>query len=291
MNQETKDAIQQAKEIQEIKEEIRGKYEIEFPEVWTEPIWSGRSKEEMTLIPDKKAVLGGFQEETMYYSVVSEKYKVVSHEEGLHRLEEALLKMKEYGELEIRPTMWKRGGAMKVEVTFPEINLEVKPGDQLQPKVILKNSYDTTQAFSVSFGALQMVCSNGLYAFMIQAALKRKHMQSLDVSDIVKNISVGMERFSEQVGLWSDWTHKQLSNDEWGVIYEELPFTDKQKENILALPIQGDVDNTLNNMILKGSVNKWEAHNAVTQFLTHHVPESVNREDKSVSVGRTFHRH
>ena len=288
MNEETKEILKKAADVREIKADIQERYDIEFPNVWTEPIWAGRSMEEIQLIDKRKAVIGEFAEQRECYSVVSDQYKVASHEEGIHFLEQALEKVQEYGEPVIRPTMWKNGGAMKVEVTFPEVLYEVRKGDALNPKVILKNSYDTTQAFSVVFGALQQVCTNGLHAFKVQAALKGKHTQSLDVSSIVKNISTGMEKFSEQVGLWKTWAEKQLKKEEWETLFEALPFSDKQKEKIVELPITGR-DTTINAMTLKGTVNKWDAHSAVTQFLTHEVNDSVYREDKAIAVSRIFH--
>ena len=56
----------------------------------------------------------------------------------------------------------KNGALLFYKMTFPKIQSEVAKGDIVQMQMIAKNSYNGSNALQVIFGALRLVCLNGM---------------------------------------------------------------------------------------------------------------------------------
>jgi len=256
-----------------------------FPEPKFEPLSFGRR----TVFPysGKKALVDIKSETPTPFAIVSDEYKLTKHEEVLDEVLTALKELPEYGEPDIKPKMINGGAKMIVEITFPEVDFEIRPGDKINPKAIIRNSYDLQWKLSMEYGARQLVCSNGLIAYRKKGGSSMLHRQNLSLLEITKALSEGMAEYSEQVGIWKEWAQKQLDSAETEKILEALPFGEKYNEKILSLP-QTSTGLTIQEMLEKDELTKWDMYSVVTQFLTHEVESEMVKAEKGEEVAKIF---
>ncbi len=269
------DEIIKAKEMEEIKREVRSAYPaIDFPEVILEPIFYGRFNKE--IIDNRRLVLDvntGAQ-----FDIVSEQYDLIPHEVAVHNMLKAI--PTEFGKPNLQFHLWNNGARFRVEATFPDVDqYEIKPGDPVEPKIIQTNSVDRSTHYGLEFGAKELICSNGLIAHKSRITTKRRHVfGAQDISELSETLKEEMLQFSDQVDIWKGYLDfKVKSIEEFETIYEELPFSEKEVEKLLLLPLINHDNATVSSLIKAGNANMWDALSAGTQFAKHEIT-SVQRE-------------
>lgn len=254
-------------EIQKEKEARRAGLRKKHKEAWPSPvmeeIFFGRLDKQFVegkrLIMDAKT---GIQ-----WDVVSDKYQIVHHEDVLASLLEST--PKEFGEPEVHLTFWKDGGRFRATATFPDLgDMEVRKGDPVRPKVIFKNSYDRSSYVRMEFGAVQLVCSNGLVAYQTEEEISSRHLGEVNIVSLSKHIKEKIEKFSEQLGIWQSWAELPLQDD-LVVSAKSMPFTEKEQEKLLVLPLLSNKGRTLRELGKKATV--WDLNSAATQFAKHEI--------------------
>lgn len=283
------DFIKSWEERKAVREKVRGMYpEVPFPTVYSAPLHYGTRN--LTKVQDRVAVVGVYQNEETVYDIVSDQYLIVDHEEVLNRTHSMLKECVEFGEPNIVITLPENGARMNCLITFSNIEHKVN-GDKVMPRLAIRNSYNRKWEFMMKMEAWRKVCSNGLHAWKSILNKRGKHRLCLDVKDMISELKEGMDQFSEQIGLWTKWARKELNESEFAEIWDVLPFGERHREEIKALP-EAATKSTLNGMLMSGdkTVNMWDFHSIVTQFLTHEVDSEVVRVDKTEKVGRVFSR-
>lgn len=111
------------------------------------------------------------------------------------------------------------------------------------------------------------------------AQYSNRHIGTLSMTDFRASLVEGMEKYAEQVSLWHQWGEKILTAPIYEEIWEELPFSNKQKEEIEALPIRAVGNVPLLDYVKREKVDMWTLHSAMTQFVTHNVNSEVARVD------------
>ena len=302
MSQTVEQVMEEMKRIQDVRADVRERYpETKFPDVYKEPIWIGRQREEIELQQDSVAICGSFaedQSDRIRYAYASNQYQIVTHEEAIQSIETALKDLPEFGDPEIHVSLLNTGALMRTRVTFPEAKYEVREGEPVNPQANLFNSYDLSKRLLSQFGARELVCTNGLVAFKVRSSIGQKHRLNIDVGYITQEIQNGMSQFSEQVGLWSQWAKKELTPPEWIEVWDALPFggkkseigeqTGRYREELLDYPRTMD-RKTIRGMLTDGKVNVWDAHSIVTQFISHEIESENVQIDKTRAVARVFH--
>ncbi|RLD58108.1 MAG: hypothetical protein DRI97_03950, partial [Bacteroidetes bacterium] len=177
-----------------------------------------------------------------------------------------------------------------ITADFPECKEELKPGRPLTPKAGVRNSNDLTLEFSRWFGAMELVCANGMVAFKINQSASKKHRQNLDIDFEIKGVIEGMNDFAEQTDIWKNWVDVQLASADAEVIMAALPFGSRHNEEILALPETGTGDK-VSDWLAGGKVNLYDMYGIYTQFLTHNVESDMVRVTKGEEVARVFHNY
>uniref|UniRef100_A0A6M3KNE2 DUF932 domain-containing protein n=1 Tax=viral metagenome TaxID=1070528 RepID=A0A6M3KNE2_9ZZZZ len=215
---------------------------------------------------------------TAFYSFASNYYKILPHEIALLKVEESLQEIhNEYGKAEVTPKIFQNGGRMTININFPEVDFKVGPRkDQLNPSLEVRNSYDMSWEFEIAFKARQKVCTNGLYAMKRLQRIGRKHRKSLDIPRVVKSISEYMGKFSEQIGMWNDWSGKVLSQETVSDVFEALDISNKRKEEIMGLKLMGRGVEVLKAL---PQPTMWDLNSAITQFLTHNIESDMVKID------------
>lgn len=90
--------------------------------------------------------------------IVSHAYGLVKHSTVIDSLREA---GKEYGVKE-KISLVNNGANLFYEMQFPKVQAEVSKGDILRLVMIAKNSYNGANTLQMIFGALRLVCLNGM---------------------------------------------------------------------------------------------------------------------------------
>lgn len=266
--------------------------EISFPEILIQDLYFGNPASP-EIHPSKKALVGNFKGNNHIYAEPSGRYKLVHHEEVIANTIEFVqsANLKDvYGNPVFEPKMWANGSRMKFTVTFPNANLEIstpKGKVSVAPRISMINSYDLSKKLQILFEALQLVCSNGMVAYRALEGSQKRHMIGLDISKQLNLIKPGLENYPKQIGFWGKLAQIEYTGTQFGEFIQKLPFGQRHVDSIVHLPIIG-TGGTLFNQYRNNKVNMWEAHNAVTQFLTHEVESDEVRLNKSVEVEEAF---
>jgi|GEM_PF-2431759 len=296
MNQELQKTAAEIEAVetrrQEIIQDVRGRYpNVIFPDVYRSPLWYGRSGKEP--IKGYSAIIGAFgDEEHVYANSASEEYLIVNHEESIYQLERSLAGLTNgFGKPLIKEVrLIDNGAKMRTRVEFPECELEVRAGKKISPRIDNWNSYDLSKMYGLSWGAMELVCSNGMVAYRVKASVGARHRQDLNISAEIEAIMTGIQEFGGQVDEWKRWGKIKVAKPDFEGIMEVLPFGTRHTEKILALPQTGSGD-TIEQWLIGDKLNLWEMHSIMTQFLTHEVESELVRVKKTEEVAKVFHEY
>ena len=276
----------------DIKTEMREKYpNAPFKDIWTEPIWFGRSPTTKTKVEGRRAIIGAEidkPESQRVFCVASEQYQIVRPELAQWQFEQSLKGFVEFGKPAFSIKAFGDGAKWLHEALFP--NPVTVDGQQIKPKAGVRNSLDLAWEYSYYAGALRMICTNGMYSGYLATRGKKKHRLNLDIADQAGKISDSMGQMSDQFGIWESWAELELDKKSTEVFLETVPsVTEAAKEKILELPLTG-IAVSPNALIRDKKFNVFELHNAVTQYFTHEVTESVSRVEREDRAAKEFHK-
>jgi len=271
------DIIFRQKEIREVQIEIREQFpEIVWPEPVLEPVFFGRF--DKTVVENRKLVLDtntGAQ-----FDIVSDQYELIPHEVATRNLLKSI--PEEFGKPLLKFSLWADGARFRLEATFPEVGkFEVKPGDPVEPRVVQMNSLDRSTFYGFEFGAKELVCSNGLVAYRERSSTQRRHVFGAeDVDKLTDSMKFEIENFSEQLGIWKQWNELLLETEmEAEAKLSELPFSEKEVEKLLILPLLNNSDKTLRGLIKEGHATLYDINSAATQYAAHEVNSDQRQFD------------
>lgn len=268
-----------------IKQEISERYNMSFPEICLEPLWWGRR-------PDNR-VDGRFaivdQKTDLVYNVCTDMYKPVHHEVVIKLVEDAASHLPEFGTPVIKPQLLADGGKLRVNVSFPEVQLEVKVGDLINPFMDVFSSYDLGWKYSGRFGANRLICSNGAAVSETFEAFKRRHLVSMVPEELQVTLKNGLESFSDQTALWQQWTELKVLPPIYEAMWEELPFSKTEREKIENTKEIG-TDMLLLPALRSNELTMWSAHNIFTQFATHDISSDIRRVEILPLIERVFEK-
>ena len=205
------------------------------------------------VIPNRLAVI---RTDTMRsLGVVSSKYALLPHADVVGTLRDTLKGQT----VEEKIGVTHNGARMHVEMTLPTITLSID-GDEIAMRVIVINSYDTSRKVQISFGAVRLVCSNGMIIGRQFISLKRRHTgdMHLEVAQIQNQMHMLTERFQATAPVLQKMALSPL----------KLPpkkfFDSKQ----LCVPTY--LTTIAREQFKKSECHSvWDAYNALTFAITH----------------------
>lgn len=267
-------------EQKEKRAEIREKFpEIEFPDPILEPIYFGRTHKTAV---DNKTLIRDANRGTQY-AIVSSKYHIVYHENVIRNIIEAI--PEEFGEPKFNIHMFGKGARMRATVVFPEIHKEVN-GSELNLLCRVGNSYDTSLHLSWEWGAKELVCSNGLIAFVSKEKARAKHLYgAISKIEITKNLNAALEDFSEQHNIWIQWNETKLSELQIDEAFKRLPFSKNEKEKMKELPLINHGGISISTM---PEPTLWAVNSAATQYAKHEVHSPKRAYELESKIARTM---
>lgn len=258
--------------VNAIRQEISEKYNMIFPDISLEPTWWGRRP--TNRIDGKYAIVD--QETNMVYAICTDLYKPVHHEVVIKLVEDAASHLPEFGTPVIKPQLLADGGKLRVNVSFPEVQLEVKVGDLINPFMDVFSSYDLGWKYGGRFGANRLICSNGASVSETFEAFKRRHLVSMVPEELQVTLKNGLESFSDQTALWQQWTELKVLPPIYEAMWEELPFSKTEREKIENTKEIG-TDMLLLPALRSNELTMWSMFNCMTQFITHDIASDLRR--------------
>lgn len=247
-----------------------------FPKATERKVIIGANNEKYRIAPDYKAITN--EEGSYLYTIVSNQYKLIQHEDILTMVGECINENIEYGKYTEEQSFTHFGGRMRAQFKFPEAEVEIthngKP-DTVNPQIEVFNSYDTSWKFQLLFGAFRLICSNGLVIGEKVLHLQKRHIESLSLDrEVIKAVLIQyMRTFSEQKEIWKNWVDRTISQAEAKEIVEKrLNFGKTGIEEISS-----EIELSSGQSIESKVISYWIFYNILCQYITHKV-NSINKQ-------------
>ena len=276
--------MDRAKQIEEIRNRIHGQFpKFKFPTPVLEPIFFGRF--DKIVVEDRKLIMDA--NTGVQWDVVSDRYDCIPHEVVVDNMLKAI--PQEFGSPEVKLRSWSKGACFRVELLFPDIDeshTEIVKGDVVRPRVIGYSSYNRSTHYGIEKGAEQVVCANGLVAFVAEEVQKRRHILSVhgEEEKLLMGESIGtfLEDFSRQTDLWRKWAETKLSLDDLEEVCIALPFSEKEREAMMDLPLLSHDKKFLRQLGKEATL--WDVNSAATQMARHEIKSEKRSIELETSI-------
>ena len=195
-------------------------------------------------------------------SCMTNDYKLVKNETIMNYADPVI--KKNNGKLkEVR--LLNDGAKTMMRWTFPDQTVKIGHNDEINPEIIIKNSYDGTIGVNIMAGAFRLVCSNGMVIGVVLDDYKNKHS--------VHNVA--LDKLEEIIIDTIDKT-KYAFKEEFPTLIE-TKIREKHIINFIKMfPIQANEVIT-QMLIAKSPKTFWDLFNVGTNVLTH----KMNRNAES----------
>ena len=238
----------------------------DFP-VALQPIYLADGKE----IKNKKAVVRTDSMDTL--GVVSNDYGLVKHNDVIDTFRDA---SRDFG-IDERISVTNNGGNLFYEMLFPKVEAEIQKGDIVRMRMIIKNSYNGMNSLHIVFGAMRLVCLNGMVvgADMFKFTYRHtKHISIFDESNSLDAVQI-RENLQQYMGLFSK-SMEQMTAMTQKSVYVDNALFDKEK---IALP-QYLLAEAKESFEAKSDVTLWGYYNSLTYAITH----KMKKESPAMSI-------
>lgn len=221
-------------------------------------------------IPKKKAIIN--PDTGRVYSVVSDIYKFVSHEEAISRVLDVVNDNPEFGTPEVHINLYQDGCKMQTRIRFPEKEFKITTlpngiPDTINPEIWVRNSYDFKWLLGVDFGGNRQVCTNGMRAFSTLASYYAKHVTGLNLEEMSRVIHRGVANYVEQIELWRKWSNRLTQPEDYIVKMDMMRLPEAHMDNIHN-EVEKSSGLMLSDLKLK-TLSYWNFYNIVTQYVEH----------------------
>lgn len=221
------------------------------------------------------------------FSLVTNDYRLIRHEDVIEMAEAVTAQMPEYGEPERKVWMPQDGAKMRLEYVFPEAAVTVKAGDDIAPRFGIFNSYDGSWALRGIFGAFRLICANGMTVGSKLVEYRREHHQPMNGTDDLRDMVMrGMALMNGQKEIWKGWLDRTTTSREYEDIVHGLKLTKTQTEELRA-EVEVGSEVRLEEQKLT-AISYWAFYNIVTQYITHKVKSQIKQQRLMGRVQRLF---
>jgi len=146
------------------------------------------------------------------YSIVTNNYKLVKHEDIIESIEDVLSSIDgllnyEVEELDINNLMVMNGARMHRLYKCWDVETEVSKGDTINLAYLLSNSYDQSSSLRISSRSFRKRCLNDAWTGLDFVDIVGKHTKGLDIDkDKIKSrLESGIEKFQSLGDTWKQW--------------------------------------------------------------------------------------
>ena len=200
------------------------------------------------------------------FSIVSKDYRLIRHEEAIDVVEKAIRKHSDLGDYTTSTAFYNDGGRMCRTYRFPEISVNISPGDAVNLQLHLYNSYDKTWPFIVLLGAFRLVCANGLVIGKKFYSIRRRHVFDLAETAILNNLSSSIRQFRFQGKAWKQMTTILLTKEVYGWVMKTMKLG-KNAVDVIQDEARKSVLLSDEGMPIS---NLWFFYNLLTWYISFH---------------------
>lgn len=280
-------------DLHSMRQDIRQRFsDIVFPEPTVEPVFYG--KREKVLCPKNRAVVDYNTGNVL--SICSDKYVLVHHEDILNQvLQETNSLTPTLGEPKISVRMINGGARMTYTIHWPHTAKDVKVGDPVSPLFCGFNSYDTSWKMGSEYGAMRLVCTNGMVLGDVESTVSRRHVTGASPDWVREHIAISVNNFQNTEMYLERMARQFIEAQQYDELWAALPFSAREREKIEALPLIGFDGDTLSQHIqpgeegsLSGQVSAWMLQAALTQYNTHEMKSSNRSVEIAPRIGEAM---
>lgn len=214
-------------------------------------------------VPKTKLVVRQDTHDTL--SVVSDRYRLITHEEAMAPVAAFAKKL---GKAEVAYSLEKNGARLVVTHTYRDVALKLpghrmpgadrKVGDVVALRTYATNSYNTTTPFEFQVGALVLKCLNGATVMDALFSLRFRHIGEAQEITFPKPELV-FDAFKKQGEIWAEWSDVPVRKT-WIKSMVEQGF---------ALQLMTKKSYQENVAYFDGADTVWDLYNAFTYVITH----------------------
>lgn len=222
------------------------------------------------------------------FNMVTDAYVTTTHEEILFDVEAVLAEHPEVGKIERKiELIGDNSEKLRATYVLSDWTIDIGHGDSVNPRIEVFNSYDGSWAKRMNWGALRLICSNGLVVGEAFATYRREHHQIFRIEDMAEQIEVGFAQFESHTEAWKNWVDVNTTSTEVEKTLEAMKFTKTEAAEILTLEEEGS-KTRLETVGIDGGTNQWILYNVIMQYLTHKVASHVKRARYEARARRLF---
>lgn len=239
----------------------------------------------------------------MIFGITSNRYQLMSHEQGINAVEEVLKDKEEFGKYSKNLWLSQDGKKMQCAYTFDDIEHRTKDGEIVKPSIYMKHGYCGTP-FTMMFGGFRVVCANGLVIGDKFAHYRRKHTEDINIEVIMATLDQGMNRYAKLTKLWDKWLDENTNstemekavgifNDterEYLVEVEEAQSKDKISNHASFFSERTEDDREVLRCNTNNGMNKWIFYNILTQFISHSITSRQKQAQYSQKIAKQFYK-
>lgn len=246
---------------------------------------------EGTKIKDRMAIVRDDNNEIL--NIVSKKYPLVTHLQVMEAMEAAIQRLNLPVKSRIEHLAYRGGKARVVWTLDKSIEIPGQIKDDLDLRIVCRNSYDYTSDVALELGTLRRICTNGATIGQLFKRSSKRHVPSINVDKLVDEISGVLEATEFVQAQFSKWATMEYPKNRLAQWLEKTPAVPKKaREQILEYyGIQPDrVSNGG-----EAAFNGWEAYNAITWYATHKVSSrreggELGAEERILDLSKLFSR-
>jgi len=221
--------------------------------------------------------------------VVSKEYKLITHKDAINSVVRELEKRKFPPVKLISESTTNNGSRLfatfcleeekKVAVTLKGR----KVGDLISPGFTIINSYDRTIKFDLRSYVLRLVCLNGMMVTEDIFHLRKRHLSSLDLPDMVDRFAESFTRFDElivpavsrmsQRNVTPKILETELNSVPGWLQDESMEYL--EKEGFISMIGEGEDGPEIE---IAEETNRWDLLNAFSFVLTHSQSSTPERK-------------
>tara|TARA_R110000824_G_scaffold28442_2_gene95585 strand:- start:1218 stop:2051 length:834 start_codon:yes stop_codon:yes gene_type:complete len=195
-------------------------------------------------------------------AVVGMKYHLVQNKDIMPQFHEVILASnldKTGMTKEIQQSHY--GAKTIVTYTFPAHEIEITPGDFVQLRIMVLNSYDGTWKFMSMVGAVRIACMNGQVVVDSFSSYNSKHTASLDTDVAVAKMETALEVYTKNAEIWKSYPKSPVTASQATRIFKQVAGKSERLEALLEETYIKYVDEMGHNL--------WAVFNTLTDWSSH----------------------
>ena len=218
--------------------------------------------------------------------VVGRRYKLIHNRELFTAVEDAILSVVPYDQIEDVQVKDKVSGWGKVcfrEYVFPSIRRRlVNTVGDIGFRIIVQNGYGGS-ALRIHAGAIDFFCTNGMVRGEYMATYRR-HTSQVVGGNLVPTVNAALAEYTIALDEWDQWSKKPVKHEKAMALFKAIASSEKIYDGLS--------DQFLRERETRGN-NLWAVYSTLTYYASH--PEGMFTLRKSVeeadSLASTMLRH